>query len=142
MPFVGDMTFGKYGRLASPRSWPRVLDLSCNYFFGCRCVWMPSIILGKRVRKPVKGMLMSRLLPWTTGTQFCWDLWMTMQTGLSLFPLRGRGSSSVIHQLPPVFVGGLLPGQGTSAPGCFHTAVLMGSGAPVNRGSPGAESGL
>jgi len=38
----------------------------------------PDIILGKRVRKSGQGVLMSRFLLWPTGTQFCWDLWMTM----------------------------------------------------------------
>lgn len=34
-PFTGDMALDKYCRLASTRSRPQVLDLSCSYLSAC-----------------------------------------------------------------------------------------------------------
>lgn len=39
---------------------------------------MLSVLLRKRVRRPVQDMLKSRSLLQASGAQFDWDLWMTM----------------------------------------------------------------
>lgn len=115
------------------------LRFELRYLFDYTFIWMPSIILGERGRKPV---LVSKQVT-AVGTRnpvllgppdHHADLPQPV-------PPKGQGSLSIATN-SHLSIWGLLLGWGIATPWHLHTVLLLGPGAPVARQSPGADSGL